>query len=47
MKVHADRRRTNGSYAVGDMVYVNLQPYGLLSLKDNSFQKLAANSEAF
>ncbi|KAF3645663.1 hypothetical protein FXO38_19529 [Capsicum annuum] len=27
MKIQADRKRTNKTYAVGDMVYIKLQPY--------------------
>lgn len=42
MKNQANRKRTDKSYVVGDMVYFKLQPYMRLSLKDHSFQKLSA-----
>lgn len=42
MKTQADKKRTHRSFAIGDMVYVKLQPYRQLSLKDHAFQKLAA-----
>ncbi|XP_047261806.1 uncharacterized protein LOC124895417 [Capsicum annuum] len=43
MKVQVDRRRTDRTYAVCDQVYVKLQPYQQISLKDHSFQKLSEN----
>lgn len=41
MKVQADKGRTDRTYAVGDWVYVKLQPYRQLSLKSHGFQKLS------
>ncbi|KAH0663643.1 hypothetical protein KY285_028630 [Solanum tuberosum] len=42
IKIHADKERTEREYAVGDWVYVKLQPYKQVSLKAHTFQKLAA-----
>ncbi|XP_075103739.1 uncharacterized protein LOC142178307 [Nicotiana tabacum] len=42
MKVQADKRRTDRTYAIGDWVYVKLQPYRQLSLKQHGFQKLSS-----
>lgn len=42
MKSQAHKGRIDRTYDVGDSVYVKLQPYGQLSLKDHSFQKLSA-----
>ncbi|XP_059281039.1 uncharacterized protein LOC132034681 [Lycium ferocissimum] len=42
MKMLADKHRTERSFEVGDWVFVKLQPYRQLSLKDHSFQKLSS-----
>lgn len=42
MKQEADKHRTERPFAVGDWVFVKLQPYRQLSLKDHSFKKLSA-----
>jgi len=42
MKTQADKGRTEREYAVGDWVYMKLQPYIQVSLKAHTFQKLAA-----
>lgn len=36
MEVQADKHRTDRSYSIGDWVFVKLQPYRQLSLKDHS-----------
>jgi hypothetical protein len=41
MKVQADKNRTERSFAVGDLVYLKLQPYIQSSLAPRSNQKLA------
>ena len=40
MKVHADRKRTERQFDVGDMVYLKLVPYQLQSLVNHSYHKL-------
>ncbi|OIT04475.1 hypothetical protein A4A49_06670 [Nicotiana attenuata] len=40
MKVQANKHKTDRSNAMGDWVYVKLQPYMQLSLKQRAFQKL-------
>lgn len=42
VEVQADKHRTDRSYSIGDWVFVKLQPYRQLSLKDHSFHKLSA-----
>ena len=42
MKVAADRKRREVEFAVGDMVYLKLQPYRQRSLARRPFEKLAA-----
>ena len=41
MKQQADRNRTKRSFEVGDWVFVKLQPYKQLSLKQKGKNKLA------
>ena len=40
MKVHADKKRTERQFKVGDMVYLKLVPYQLQSLVNHGYQKL-------
>ncbi|XP_070043051.1 uncharacterized protein [Nicotiana tomentosiformis] len=42
MKVQANKGRTDRSYQVGDWVFIKLQPYKQLSLKNHSYKKLSA-----
>lgn len=41
MKMQADKRRTERSFQVGDMVYLKLQPYVQASLAPRAHQKLS------
>jgi hypothetical protein len=41
MKFHADKKRSDRVFAVGDLVYIKLQPYVQSSLAPRSNQKLA------
>ncbi|XP_075086342.1 uncharacterized protein LOC142169045 [Nicotiana tabacum] len=42
MKVQADKSRIDRSYQVSDWVFIKLQPYRKLSLKNHSYHKLSA-----
>ncbi|OIS95756.1 hypothetical protein A4A49_58682 [Nicotiana attenuata] len=39
MKMQVDKGKTNRSYQVGDWVFIKLQPYRQLSLKNHAYQK--------
>lgn len=41
MKVHADCKRRDVSYNVGDWVYVKLRPYRQISVSNTNYHKLA------
>ena len=41
MKTHADKSRSERQFAVGDWVYLKLQPYVQASLAQRANQKLA------
>jgi hypothetical protein len=43
MKQQANQHHSEWSFAIGDMVFLRLQPYKKTSLKDKTPQKLAPN----
>ncbi|XP_060203081.1 uncharacterized protein LOC132631528 [Lycium barbarum] len=42
MKSQADKKRTDGTYDIGDWAYIKFQPYIQLSLRSHTFHKLSA-----